>query len=90
LARSEAYIDRVVRVFELPPEVTARALELANEGRMLINPVSRAAAAVIVASQTLDHNIPLTRVAKVLGITEVTLRNNVKKIRHDLPQFRRS
>lgn len=90
LARSEAYIDRVARVFELPPKVTARALELANESRMLINPVSRAAAAVIVASQTLGHNIPLTRVAKVLGITEVTLRNNVKKIRHDPPQSRRS
>jgi endonuclease III len=89
LARSEAYIDRVARLFELPPKVTAYALELANENRKLINPVSRAGASIIVASQTVGHNIILTRVAKSLGITDVTLRNNVRKIRHN-PQSRRS
>jgi endonuclease III len=90
LARPEAYIDRVARVFELPHRVTECALALASESRMLINPVSRAAAAVVVASQTIGHNLPLTHVAKALGITEVTLRNNVKKMQHRLLRSKHS
>jgi transcription initiation factor TFIIIB Brf1 subunit/transcription initiation factor TFIIB len=82
LAKAEAYVDRASRLLGIPPPVSQSAIELTNRTRgPLINPVSRAAAAIMVASHSAGYDLQVRRVARALGITDVTVRNSVKKMK---------
>jgi transcription initiation factor TFIIB len=79
------YVSRFCSQLELPEHViqeTVRILEEASKGQMVVgkSPVSITAAAIYIAAKQCNKKRKQREIAKVAGITEVTIRNRYKEI----------
>lgn len=85
LLSPEVYVNRLTRELELPNQIKADAILLAAKGkRDCTNPLSLAAASVYLACQKNDWSVLQRTIVESLRITEVTLRNNVKKLKRSM------
>lgn len=82
----EKYVTRYITELQLPPEVQQKTMEvlaLARQDRRLItgrDPRGLAAAAIYIASILVDHRITQRAIARIAGVTEVTVRNRYKEL----------
>ena len=80
------FVSRFCSELELPDDVkheTIRILELASShGNMVVgkSPVSITAAAIYIAAKKCNQKRKQREIAKVAGVTEVTIRNRYKEI----------
>jgi len=79
------YVSRFCSKLQLPDEVckeTVHILEVANRNNLVVgkSPVSITAAAIYIAAKKCNQKRKQREIAKVAGITEVTIRNRYKEI----------
>jgi transcription initiation factor TFIIB len=79
------YIPRFCSILDLPQEVQAKALYLLDEAEKADltagrGPTGIAAAAIYLAAKRQNKDRTQSEVAKVAGVTEVTIRNRYKEL----------
>ena len=89
LADPSIYVHGIVERARLPSEVEGIARDIirrAKEARAIAgkDPLGVAAAAVYIACVMLDHRRTQKEIARVAGVTEVTIRNRYKELREKL------
>ena len=81
LVKPSAYCERLRRLFEFPEDLVRTARYFIRERKWFgVNPASLAAASIYLASKKHGYNITMEMISQALMISNVTIRNTMKKL----------